>query len=157
MREERGWTQPHLAQLLGERGLKTHATTVAKIEAGTRSVRINEAVALADLLDVSLDSLLGRRRFTADEWLTEDLRALHGVTDRYAAELATVSGEVSRRMVDSGVSDIPPAVLDDVNALGDDFDSFCLELDTAAERLRDIRDRSARILHTLTHQEGTPQ
>ena len=38
-----------------------HATTVAKIEAGSRSVRINEAVAIADLFGVSLDSLLGRK------------------------------------------------------------------------------------------------
>jgi transcriptional regulator with XRE-family HTH domain len=38
-----------------------HATTIAKIEAGTRSVRINEAVGIADLFDVSLDSLMGRK------------------------------------------------------------------------------------------------
>jgi hypothetical protein len=37
-----------------------HATTIAKIEAASRSVRINEAVALADLFGVSLDWLLGR-------------------------------------------------------------------------------------------------
>jgi hypothetical protein len=38
-----------------------HPTTVAKIEAGDRSVRINEAVGIADLFEVSLDSLLGRK------------------------------------------------------------------------------------------------
>jgi hypothetical protein len=37
-----------------------HPTTVAKIEAGDRSVRINEAVGIADLLEISLDALLGR-------------------------------------------------------------------------------------------------
>lgn len=37
------------------------ATTIAKIEAGRRSVRINEAVALADIFEVSVDALLGRR------------------------------------------------------------------------------------------------
>ena len=38
-----------------------HATTIAKIEAGSRSVRINEAVGIADLFEVSLDTLLGRK------------------------------------------------------------------------------------------------
>lgn len=42
------------------KGVNMHATTVAKIESGDRAVRINEAVAIADLLDVSLDSIIGR-------------------------------------------------------------------------------------------------
>jgi transcriptional regulator with XRE-family HTH domain len=61
-RGHRGLTQPQLAKLLAEKGIKPmHATTIAKIEAGVRSVRINEAVGIADLFGVSLDSLLGRR------------------------------------------------------------------------------------------------
>lgn len=38
-----------------------YPTTVAKIEAGERGVRIDEAAAIADLLEVPLDWLLGRR------------------------------------------------------------------------------------------------
>jgi hypothetical protein len=37
-----------------------HATTIAKIEAGTRSVRINEALGIADLFEISLDTLTRR-------------------------------------------------------------------------------------------------
>jgi transcriptional regulator with XRE-family HTH domain len=63
VRSERGWTQPQMAEKLSATGIAAiHSTTLAKIEAGTRSVRINEAVAIADLLDVSLDALLGRQR-----------------------------------------------------------------------------------------------
>ena len=36
-----------------------HPTTIAKIEAGTRSVRINEAVGIAELFEISLDTLVG--------------------------------------------------------------------------------------------------
>jgi transcriptional regulator with XRE-family HTH domain len=51
-----------MADMLSDRGIAPmHATTIAKIEAGTRSVRINEAVGIADLFDVSLDSLMGRK------------------------------------------------------------------------------------------------
>jgi transcriptional regulator with XRE-family HTH domain len=77
LKDERGHrrlTQPQLAKLLAEKGIKPmHATTIAKIEAGTRSVRINEAVGIADLLGVSLDSLLGHRHTPDLEDLTNAL------------------------------------------------------------------------------------
>ena len=63
MRDERSWTQPQMADMLSARGIAPmHPTTLAKIEAGSRSVRINEAVAIADLFDVSLDALLRREQ-----------------------------------------------------------------------------------------------
>jgi hypothetical protein len=50
-----------MAKMLADRGVKPmHPTTVAKIEAGDRSVRINEAIEIADLFEVSMDALLGR-------------------------------------------------------------------------------------------------
>jgi transcriptional regulator with XRE-family HTH domain len=61
-RESRGWSQADMAQMLSDRGIQPmHPTTVAKIEAGDRSVRINEAVGIADLFEVPVDSLLGRK------------------------------------------------------------------------------------------------
>ena len=39
-----------MAKMLADRGVQPmHPTTIAKIEAGDRSVRINEAVEIADL------------------------------------------------------------------------------------------------------------
>jgi transcriptional regulator with XRE-family HTH domain len=59
-RERREWSQSDLAQLLCDAtGAKWHPTTIAKIEAGDRSVRIDEAVAIAEVLEVPLNSLLG--------------------------------------------------------------------------------------------------
>jgi transcriptional regulator with XRE-family HTH domain len=47
--------------LLQGRGLEhIYPTTVAKIESGERAVRLDEAAAIADLLGVSVDVLLGR-------------------------------------------------------------------------------------------------
>ena len=37
-----------------------HATTIAKVEAGKRSVRVNEAVIIAELYEVTVDALVGR-------------------------------------------------------------------------------------------------
>ena len=51
-----------MAEMLADRCSQSiDPTTVAKIEAGRRSVRINEAVAIADLFEVSVDALLGRQ------------------------------------------------------------------------------------------------
>jgi transcriptional regulator with XRE-family HTH domain len=61
LRESRRWSQAEVAKMLLDKGIQPmHPTTVAKIETGDRSVRINEAAAIADLFNVSLDSLLGR-------------------------------------------------------------------------------------------------
>jgi transcriptional regulator with XRE-family HTH domain len=61
-RDRRGWSQVEMAKMLSDRGIQPmHSTTVAKIEAGDRSVRINEAAGIADLFELSLDSLLGRK------------------------------------------------------------------------------------------------
>ncbi|MEN4477723.1 helix-turn-helix transcriptional regulator [Mycolicibacterium cosmeticum] len=61
-RTDRKWTQPQMAEMLD-----MHPTVLAKIEKGARSVRIVEAAVIADLLGVSLDSLLGRRSGVANE------------------------------------------------------------------------------------------
>ena len=60
-RERRDWSQADLSKLLQGKGLEhIYPTTVAKIENGERAVRIDEATAIADLFEVSLDVLLGR-------------------------------------------------------------------------------------------------
>jgi DNA-binding XRE family transcriptional regulator len=61
-RKRRKWSRAHLSKLLQDKGL-THVypTTVQKIENGERPARIDEATALAELFEVSVDALLGRR------------------------------------------------------------------------------------------------
>ena len=61
-REQRGWTQEQLAAKLREAGIKAHWSTIGKIENGDRSVRVDEAAAIADLFDgMSIDALVGRK------------------------------------------------------------------------------------------------
>ena len=61
-RERREWSQADMAKMLSDKGIPMHWTTVAKIEKGDRSVRIDEAAGIADLFEVSLDVLLDRSR-----------------------------------------------------------------------------------------------
>ena len=60
-REHRGWTQTDLAKMLSDNGIAgMYKATIAKIEAGDRGVKLHEAAAIASLLGVSVDALLGR-------------------------------------------------------------------------------------------------
>jgi transcriptional regulator with XRE-family HTH domain len=60
-REARDLSQADVARKLSAAGVRPmYPTTVSKIETAERSVRINEAVGLADLFGMSLDNLVGR-------------------------------------------------------------------------------------------------
>jgi transcriptional regulator with XRE-family HTH domain len=59
LRDSRGLTMARMADLLSTKGLTVYATTIAKIESGSRAVQIDELVAYAEIFDVSIDMLLG--------------------------------------------------------------------------------------------------
>jgi transcriptional regulator with XRE-family HTH domain len=61
-RNRRGWSQADLAKMLCDNGIQTYPTTIAKLEAAERSVRVDEVAAIADLFEMSVDRLLGRRK-----------------------------------------------------------------------------------------------
>ena len=58
MREQRGWSQSVLGEKLARHGFELHQTTIAKLEAGKRPIRVNEVVALADVFSVPVLDLL---------------------------------------------------------------------------------------------------
>lgn len=80
LREERGWSQDQLANMLHDKGFDwLIKTTISKIEAGKRNVRIDEAVAIADLFQLPLDVLLSRssaRKVDLQSFLTSALGAV---------------------------------------------------------------------------------
>lgn len=57
LRKERGWTQSELGQRLGTFGFPMQQTTVTKLEAGERPIRLDEVLALARLFDVKVEDL----------------------------------------------------------------------------------------------------
>jgi transcriptional regulator with XRE-family HTH domain len=98
-REEREWSQEKLADMLSERGVPMHWTTVAKIEKGTRSVRIDEAAEIAALLGVSLDSLLGRGTDAgADEKFA--IRAFLDAVREAIQQISSTVGTLHSRVTD---------------------------------------------------------
>jgi transcriptional regulator with XRE-family HTH domain len=61
-RNRRDWSQEHMAKMLLNKGIRgIYPTTIAKIEAGDRAVKIDELTTMAELFGVSVDALLGRK------------------------------------------------------------------------------------------------
>ncbi|HTX96835.1 MAG TPA: helix-turn-helix transcriptional regulator [Mycobacterium sp.] len=59
-REAKEWSLAETAKRLEQRGIRVYDSTLAKIEAGTRPIKLAELVAAANLFEVSIDTLLGR-------------------------------------------------------------------------------------------------
>lgn len=99
-RQARGWSQADVAELLQGRGLEhIYPTTVAKIESGERAVRIDEATAVADLFEVSVDALLGRNAERGSD-LAYTLRAVLNVARQSAQQSTAIADALSDSLVD---------------------------------------------------------
>jgi Helix-turn-helix len=99
-RGDRGWSQAGLSKLLQDRGLEhIYPTTVAKIESGERAVRIDEATAIADLFDVSVDTLLGRRVRPGND-LGYILRAVQTTARQSAEQTAAIDDALGASFID---------------------------------------------------------
>jgi len=58
IRERRRWSQADLGDQLKQAGLPLHQTQIARIELGQRALRLNEATALAQVLNIPLQNLI---------------------------------------------------------------------------------------------------
>jgi hypothetical protein len=77
-----------------------HPTTIAKIEAGDRAVRIDEATALADIFEVSLDSLLGRTARVVND-PTYPLRAMQEKAQRWVWDVGVIYRSFRERFIEA--------------------------------------------------------
>jgi transcriptional regulator with XRE-family HTH domain len=58
LRQERGWSQPDLAEKVRLFGYEWSQATITRLEAATRPIRVNELVALAELFRIPVEKLL---------------------------------------------------------------------------------------------------
>lgn len=91
-RERRQWSQAGLAGMLADRGYPMHWTTIAKIEAGDRSVRVDEAGVFADLFGVSVDTMIGRTGSDTD--MVWAIGKLSSSAHKIISELASLEGRL---------------------------------------------------------------
>lgn len=87
-RAEYGWSQSELARRMVAAGFSKHTHLyITKSENGKRPIPVDEALALSDVLNVSIQWLATGR----DDHRTED-RYLHGYRDGIAAALKAIEG-----------------------------------------------------------------
>jgi transcriptional regulator with XRE-family HTH domain len=101
-RKPLNWSQADLSKRLSANGFPhIYPTTVAKIESGERSVRVEEAAAIADLYGTSLDALLGRN-VDADAELSFVLRGITSSAERSAKQVGEIVTEMEQAREDLG-------------------------------------------------------
>jgi transcriptional regulator with XRE-family HTH domain len=99
-REGRKWSQAEVAKMLSDKGISgMYPTTIAKIEAGDRAVRIDELTGIADLFEVSVDALLGRRTGAGND-LAYTLRAVQTIACQSVQQTATIADALGDSLVD---------------------------------------------------------
>jgi transcriptional regulator with XRE-family HTH domain len=99
-----GWTQRELADKLNKT-TPMHWTTIAKIEHGERSVRIDEAAAFADVFGVSVDYLLGRRARPKSDLMFALRRAAEAVSNTRSMASSMMTTLIERADELDGVND----------------------------------------------------
>jgi transcriptional regulator with XRE-family HTH domain len=110
-RERRGWTQVELAKRLTAAGWPVNPTVLAKIEAARpsdrRSVKVDEALAVAEVFGLSLDSLLGRVTANPNAELGSILRAAIETASGMAMQVSTIVTTLHSRFADLDALDYP--------------------------------------------------
>jgi transcriptional regulator with XRE-family HTH domain len=141
-RDHRGWSQAEMAKMLSDNGIQPmHPTTIAKIEMGMRSVRINEAVGIANLFATSLDELLDRRRYAYTDDLSLALAGLRHETQQSAELLSEIHGGLIFHL-----ANIPDTDIDGIGALLRDVGSAVDHVALARGLLEGASRSSAQIL-----------
>jgi len=91
LRHQNGWTQQQVTEAMVERGFSWSATTATKTEAGSRPIRVDEAVVLCELFDATFDDLVGgtkeRRARFALARAAARVKAAQREVDRWTREL----------------------------------------------------------------------
>lgn len=146
-REQRQMSQADLSNTLGDRGIKgIYPTTIAKIESGERAVRIDEAAALADIFEMSLDALLGRKPGVETTELEFQLRTLRD-TARQSYQQVYGSTTVFRELLEDLPKDFEYAAMVQragglaANQLFDASESIVALQDLTHELIRRLQGR----------------
>jgi transcriptional regulator with XRE-family HTH domain len=110
-RDRRGWSQDELAKRLSDKGVHVYASTIAKIESGSRAARLNEVAAVADLLEVSIDTLLGRSVSAKNDEMYA-FKALLDTAQQASWQVSSVETTLRERVAELAAFDLPRMMKD---------------------------------------------
>ncbi|WP_426118486.1 helix-turn-helix transcriptional regulator [Kocuria sp. LHG3120] len=155
IREEKGWSQGELSRRLLDAGWGVfHQTTITRIENGTRQVRLDEAMAIANALGVTLEtmtldakagavlaairqatvvrkelSILGLRYVDAQHQL---LKALEHFTGELEPEGRAMTDQILQETAGDAALETVQELMEDIGV--DDYSTFIEKRPTARRR-----------------------
>jgi transcriptional regulator with XRE-family HTH domain len=107
-REAKGLSQTETAERLKGWGITAYGSTIAKIEAGTRPVKLAELVAVTELFEVSVDTLLGRREADPRFEQAHALRMAVDTATKLSTTIVSVESALRDRLTDLAAFDDLP-------------------------------------------------
>jgi transcriptional regulator with XRE-family HTH domain len=140
LRKNRGWSQAYMAELLSAKGLTCYPTTIAKIEAGDRAIQVDELVAVADIFEVSLDTLLAR-----NTGQTKDKAYLVSTLDDEATRAGVTISSIGSGLRRAVTSLDGFKLTRDEKTLRDGCAAACDAMDSAIQAIYETQSASARI------------
>ncbi len=99
LRTERGWSQEQLAEKLNGLGWAVHQTTIAKLEAGSRPIRIAEADTLAVAFGLPIEAMW-YMPVTGEPWSLSAMRDAVKEVDRTIAHLEETLRSITLALAD---------------------------------------------------------
>jgi transcriptional regulator with XRE-family HTH domain len=99
-RQARNWSQEDLANRLRRQGFDMHQTTVAKIERGTRPLRVAEAAAIADIFRVPPLAVFMGPPPEKLPWSMQELHETIEIAERNLAEMKKDMESSAKRYVE---------------------------------------------------------
>jgi len=99
LRTERGWSQEQLAEKLNGLGWAVHQTTIAKLEAGSRPIRIAEADTLAVAFRLPIEAMW-YMPVTGEPWSLSAMRDAVKEVDRTIAHLEETLRSITLALAD---------------------------------------------------------
>jgi transcriptional regulator with XRE-family HTH domain len=142
-REHRKLTLEQLSRTLAGKGIHLHYSAIAKIERGDRSVRIDEASAIADVFGISVDTMLGRRARPQSDRV-HLLIAVADTAIRSAGPIIDVAEAVRDRIADLSPPDDELAVRADLIARCERAHDLLAAVDDELTEIAQIARHAAR-------------
>ncbi len=141
LRQARGWSQEQLAGRLNlDFGYSMHQTTVAKIEAAARPIRLNEAAAIALIFEVELNDLV----YQPTEKDNAELQEIEQQMETAKVEMLTaqsrtahaqdVAAHAQQRAAEAQAA--AARALTEYRVIESRFDAVLLRLEEVAERVQ---------------------
>lgn len=75
-REAEGWSPAQLAKAMTEAGCSISTSAIYKVEAGERTIKVDELIALSQVFDLTVENLLTPMAVLKQEWAEQRLRDL---------------------------------------------------------------------------------